>query len=93
MIATFVDKVTMFRVPKGRTYVLSELPLDVEAEIVRLERSPLTVRLLEMGCLPGSRVRKYVKLGKGNRMVIEISGMLLALREEEARIVIVRSHE
>ncbi len=78
---------------RRRLLPLSELPFDVEGEIVRLERSPLTIRLLEVGCLPGCRVRRYAQLAGGRRLVVEVNGMLIALRAEEARIVTVKIHE
>jgi ferrous iron transport protein A len=47
----------------------------------------LSVKLMEMGCLPGAPVRFNFKAPLGDPICISVSGYELSLRLEEARTI------
>jgi ferrous iron transport protein A len=47
----------------------------------------LSVKLMEMGCLPGAAVRFNFKAPFGDPICISVSGYELSLRIEEARTI------
>ena len=74
-------------VPK--TKPLSALNKGEGGKVIELEKSAVSLHLMEMGILPG----EYVEVNKiaplGDPMSIVISGYLLSLRKEEAAHVLV----
>ncbi len=72
---------------------LDRLHPGQRGRIVRICPSPYSVRLLEVGCLPGSEVQQYAILGKGDRLAIEVNGVIIALRRQEAETIIIEVDE
>lgn len=65
--------------------VLSELKLGETAQIVSFLDDLLAIKLLEMGCLPGTVVRMVQKAPLGDPICITINGdYQLSLRLDEA---------
>ncbi|MEM6843437.1 MAG: FeoA family protein [Bacteroidota bacterium] len=52
-----------------------------------LKPSPVTIKLMEMGLLPGKSVRFNFKAPFGDPIAIQVSGYQLSLRLEEAELV------
>lgn len=50
----------------------------------------LSLKLTEMGCLPGERITVSQIAPLGDPMAIEIDGYLLSLRKQEASTVVVK---
>jgi ferrous iron transport protein A len=63
---------------------LSSLKPGEEAEIKALGQHPISNKLLEMGCLPGERIKVRRIAPFGDPMAILILGYELALRRDEA---------
>jgi len=57
------------------------------AIIAELEDDILSVKLMEMGCLPGSTVRFNFSAPLGDPVCISVSGYALSLRLEEASTI------
>ncbi len=73
---------------------LRECREGVTAEVLRLEgEKALRRRLMEMGFLPGRRLKVIRNAPLRDPMEIEIMGYLLAIRKEEAGYVLVRKLE
>ncbi len=49
----------------------------------------LSLKLMEMGCLPGEKVKLANVAPFGDPIAIEVSGYLLSLRKNEASTVVV----
>ncbi len=48
----------------------------------------LSIKLMEMGCLPGETVRLCLVAPLGDPIAIEVSGYCLSLRKKEAETII-----
>ncbi len=69
---------------------LAELPIDARAEVVEiLGADEVSVRLLEMGLVPGTELRLLGFAPLGDPLEIEIRGYRLSLRKAEAAHVVV----
>ncbi|MFA0962198.1 ferrous iron transport protein A [Roseivirga sp. BDSF3-8] len=53
--------------------------------------SHLSLKLLEMGCLPGTEVRMNYAAPLGDPICIKVAGYNLSLRIDEAQIIILES--
>lgn len=64
---------------------LSQLPCGREARVLCLEdRGPLRQRLLDLGMVPGTRVRCVGRAPSGDPSAYAMRGMVLALRRTDA---------
>jgi ferrous iron transport protein A len=63
---------------------LSQLKSGDDAQIKALGNHPIANKLLEMGCLPGERIKVRRIAPFGDPMAIHILGYELALRKDEA---------
>ncbi|MEM9673667.1 MAG: FeoA family protein [Bacteroidota bacterium] len=55
--------------------------------IQELKPSPVTIKLMEMGVLPGKTVHFNFKAPLGDPIAVQVAGYQLALRVEEAELV------
>lgn len=69
---------------------LSALPKGAEATIVLIEDEDLSVKLYEMGCLPGEKVRIENIAPFGDPIAITVSGYKLCIRKQEAARVLIK---
>lgn len=69
---------------------LSQLEPGKKAKIVSFTDSELSVKLMEMGCLPGEEVEveRYAPLG--DPMAIRVVGYQLCLRKTEASVIVIQ---
>lgn len=66
-------------------YHLAQLPCGREAKVLCLEHSgPLRQRLLDLGMVPGTRVRCVGRAPSGDPSAYAMRGMVLALRRTDA---------
>lgn len=73
------------------TIKLSELPIGKSAEIVKIGAiGQIKKRLLEMGMVPGARVKVERLAPLGDPVELLIMGYHLSLRLSEARLILVR---
>jgi ferrous iron transport protein A len=69
------------------TTLLSTLRVGETAIIKSFCDENLSLKFLEMGCLPGEPVTVYRIAPLGDPMAISVSGYLLGLRKEEAATI------
>ena len=69
---------------------LDKLKIGQKASIKELTDSFLSLKLIEMGCLPGETVKLANIAPLGDPIAIEVSGYLLSLRKKEASTVVVK---
>jgi ferrous iron transport protein A len=64
---------------------LDRLPLGSKGEIVSLDiQGPIRRRLLDLGFIPGSAVKTYLKSPSGDPMAFRIKNSIISLRCEDA---------
>lgn len=68
---------------------LAQLPLHTKAIITGFSDDELTVKFLEMGCVPGEIVLIEHIAPLGSPIGLRVCGYLLALRKEEAEKIVV----
>lgn len=68
---------------------LSELPAGSKAQIHSFDTSDMTLKLMEMGCVPGETVKIEKIAPLGDPISITVSGYNLSLRVDEARNIFV----
>lgn len=74
----------------NRTIPLSRLPEGRQGRIVNVKAPPeLSRRLLELGLTRGTVVRSRFRSMLGDPTAYEVRGVLLGLRESDARRIIV----
>lgn len=72
-------------------HTLAELRLGEKAIIDSFTDKEVSVKLLEMGCLPGEVVELKNIAPLGDPIAIYVSGYTLGLRKSEAASVIIRA--
>ncbi len=68
---------------------LDNLKKGQTAIIKTFKDSFLSLKLVEMGCLPGEKVKLSYVAPMGDPIAIEISGYTLSLRKQEASTVVI----
>ncbi len=66
---------------------LAELKIGERAEIVGFTDALLSLKLLEMGCLPGSEIEMTHLAPFGDPLAIKVSGYTLSMRKDEAATI------
>lgn len=69
---------------------LDTLEIGQIATIQSFTDSFLSLKLIEMGCLPGEMIKLVNIAPFGDPIAIEVSGYLLSLRKQEASTVVVK---
>ena len=69
---------------------LDELKIGEQAEIVTIETDKLPLKLIEMGCLPGSAISLIQNAPFNDPLYIKIDESHLAIRKETAKDIFVR---
>ncbi|MFN6946229.1 MAG: ferrous iron transport protein A [Cytophagaceae bacterium] len=67
---------------------LAELKPGEKGTICCFKDEFLSLKLLEMGCLPGCEVTMNFKAPLGDPICIKVSGYCLSLRKEEASTIL-----
>lgn len=70
---------------------LSELPTGEKAIICCLKDEEMSLKLMEMGCLPGTEVKVVYKAPWKGPLCLEICGYNLSLRQDEAATIMLRN--
>ena len=68
---------------------LSQLTKGQEAIIISISESPISLKLLEMGCIPGEKLILENVAPFGDPIAISVSGYKLSLRLDEANFILV----
>lgn len=67
---------------------IADLKIGDKAVIAALDMDEISLRLMEMGCVPGSPIEVYSKAALGGPMCVSVSGYHLSLRLDEASKII-----
>ena len=73
------------------TISLDKFVLEQEGEIIFLQDSEYTVKLIDMGLFPGKRVKMIMKAPFGDPVAVDLEGYTLSLRLKEASSVFLKS--
>lgn len=68
---------------------IADLMIGQSAVIKKLINNALELKLMDMGCLPGSEVKVCFKAPYGGPICIEVCDCKLALRREEAKSLLI----
>lgn len=69
---------------------LADLKIGEKAEITGFTDEILSLKLLEMGCLPGTEVELTHLAPFGDPIAVKVSGYTLSMRKEEAATIQVK---
>jgi len=72
------------------TMKLSNLKVGQKGIIISFTDLDLSVKLMEMGCLPGEEVEVERFAPLGDPMAIRVAGYQLCLRKSEADVIIIQ---
>ncbi len=72
---------------------LDTLKSGGKAVILEILDTNISIKLIEMGCLPGEKVLVRMTAISKDPIAIEVSGNLIALRRSEARSIRVKEVE
>lgn len=68
---------------------LNQLPLGKKAVIKDFSNHDISLKLLELGCIPGTTVQIERFSPMKDPIAIRVSGTLIAMRVEEAKSIII----
>ncbi|WP_395767698.1 ferrous iron transport protein A [Aquirufa sp.] len=71
-------------------HTLADLHVGEQAEIMGFTDELLSLKLLEMGCLPGTWIELTHQAPFGDPIAIKVSGYTLSMRKEEAATIQVK---
>ena len=74
----------------NKVHTLAELHIGEKAIIDSFTDKELSVKLMEMGCLPGEEVQLRNIAPLGDPIAITVGGYTLGLRKAEASSVVIR---
>jgi len=69
----------------GKT--VADLEVGESGVIMGLKNNPLTLKLLEMGFLPGSLIKLNFKAPLGDPLSVRVSGYNVSIRLDEAAMI------
>ena len=70
---------------------LADLKVGEQAEIIGFTDELLSLKLLEMGCLPGTVIELTHQAPFGVPIAIKVSGYTLSMRKEEAATIQIKN--
>lgn len=68
---------------------LSELKQGCSGTIVSFEKDEISIKLMEMGCIPGEKIKVEQIAPLGDPISITVSGYCLSLRLNEADTILI----
>ena len=68
---------------------LSELKQGHTATIVSFDKDEISIQLMEMGCVPGEKIRIEQVAPFGDPISVSVAGYNLSLRRSEAEFIII----
>ncbi len=72
---------------------LSEIPVGKTVVIKSFENNDIFLKLMEMGCVPGEKIKVEQKAPLGDPIAISVSGYNLSLRLNEAQNIFVEEEK
>ena len=67
---------------------LSELNIGIKSKVQQFSNTKLGGKLMSMGMLPGSEIQIVRKASSGKTYYIKVNGFCMALRENEAKCIL-----
>lgn len=71
------------------SYNLSNLKIGESGVVEDFSDPSLSLKLMEMGCIPGEKIKLHKYAPMGDPMMVEVSGYFLTLRKQEAETIII----
>ena len=71
-------------------FCLAQLSLGQEAVIESVEDPAIYLKLLDLGCLPGEKIRLVFIAPLGDPLAIQVAGSTLSLRKQDAKTIQIR---
>jgi ferrous iron transport protein A len=71
------------------TLKLNQLEVDIIATIKKVETSIFSEKLLEMGCTPGTKIKKSFTAPTGDPVVYMVGDYFLSMRKAEAETIVI----
>ena len=68
---------------------VADLKIGEQATIQAFNDQVMSLKLLEMGCLPGAQVCLLAKAPLGDPICLKVAGYCLALRKTEAATILI----
>jgi ferrous iron transport protein A len=68
---------------------LSQLPFHIRAYVVGFNDEEIGLRLVEMGCIPGTEIMLLRKAPLGDPIAFSCRGSIISIRMQEAQHVMV----
>lgn len=68
---------------------IADLRIGEKGIITGFRDENMSLKLLEMGCLPGTEVKLRLKAPFGDPVCIQVAGYALSLRKDEAATVLI----
>lgn len=78
-----------FRLVTLNMKTIADLKIGERGIIVNFTDEGLSLKLLEMGCLPGTQVTMTHIAPFGDPIAVKVSGYVLSMRKDEAATIIV----
>ena len=69
------------------TINLSDLKIGEAGVVEDFSDVELSLKLMEMGCIPGEKIQLHKFAPMGDPMMIEVSGYFLTMRKQEAQTI------
>ncbi len=69
------------------TINLSDLKIGETGVVEDFSDVELSLKLMEMGCIPGEKIQLHKFAPMGDPMMIEVSGYFLTMRKQEAQTI------
>ncbi len=70
---------------------LIDLAVNETAKILNFSDSEISVKLLELGCLPGASIQLLHKAPFGDPFAYLVDGSIITMRKKEAATVMIQS--
>ncbi|GAB3782587.1 hypothetical protein GCM10028818_38760 [Spirosoma horti] len=72
---------------------VADLKVGERAIIESFNNQLMSLKLLEMGCLPGSEICLHSKAPLGDPICLNVAGYCLAMRKSEAATILIQNKE
>ncbi|HAR19189.1 MAG TPA: ferrous iron transport protein A [Cytophagales bacterium] len=69
---------------------LAQLHLGQEAIIQRIDNQEVYLKLLDLGCFPGEKIKMAFIAPLGDPMAIQVAGSTISIRKVDAETVLIK---
>jgi ferrous iron transport protein A len=68
---------------------VADLKINEEGEIKGFTDDALAIKLMEMNCLPGNKIKLLKKAPFGDPLIVDLFDINLVIRESEAKSILI----